>query len=50
MQAAVGGDFATASAQGLLTAQWALGIAGGISIVVVMFTVIRGIRSRTSRA
>ena len=50
MQAAVGGDFATASAQGLLTAQWALGIAGGISIVVVMFTVIRGIRSRSSRA
>ena len=46
MQAAVVGDFAAASQNGVLTLQWALGIAGGISIVVVILTVIRGVRKR----
>ena len=46
MQAAVVGDFAAASQNGVLTLQWALGIAGGISIVVVILTVIRGVRRR----
>ncbi|MBO7762327.1 MAG: threonine/serine exporter family protein [Clostridia bacterium] len=45
LQAAVGGDFATVREKGILTLLWAFGIAGGISLVVVLFAMARALHT-----
>ena len=45
MQAAVGGDFALVGENGILTLLWAFGIAGGISLVVVIFAMARALHT-----
>ena len=49
MQAAVGGESGALIENALLTLEWAVAIAGGISIVTVAFSIYKGIRTRYTK-
>ena len=50
MRGAVTGNFDAVAENALLTLEWAFAIAGGISIVTVVFSVIKGIRKKRANS